>query len=44
MLVNRVDGLDLESIETEGETVEEPVAVVRSDHFLISLPTPMARK
>ena len=44
VLVDRVDGLDLESVQAEGEAVDEAASVVLADHFRISLPTPMARK
>jgi len=44
VLLNGVNGLKLERVQTKTKCVDESVAVVGRDHFFSNLPTPMAMK
>ena len=43
-LVKRLNGVELESVESEPESLDELLAVVENAHLCNNLPTPMAKK
>ena len=44
VLVDGIQGLYLEAIESEGEAIDESTAVVVVAHFFNNLPMPIAKK